>query len=269
MQRINQVLSRSLIFCSVVLSGLLLHGCEDQGEKSGPAQLVVTLVDSPADYKAVNIDLQKISLKTTGTEEEGWIHLEDFKPDVYNLLNFTGGNELTLANKEVSPGNISQIRLILGQNNTLRRGDYTSKLLVPSGSSSGIKINVDYDISPGTTHYLKLDFDAARSVVRLGNTGQYILKPVIRLIAESSTGGVSGKVIPADENILINIFSGNSIIASSYAPEDASEFLVPGIAEGVYSVSLETSEGKFQKFIRDVGVNKGQITDLGTIDMNE
>ena len=75
--------------------------------------------------------------------------------------------------------------------------------------------------------------------------------------------------MPADENILINILSGNNIIASSYAPVNSSKFLVPGISEGEYSVSLEASEGQFQKFIREVNIKKGEITDLGTIDMNE
>jgi hypothetical protein len=227
-------------------------------------------VDSPADYQAVNVDIQEISLKSSGiTENDGWITLDGFQPGPYNILEFTGGNELKLADMEFPAGDIIQIRLKLGQDNTLIMNDYNSKLVVPSGSSSGFKINVNANIASGQTNHLKIDFDAARSIVKLGSTGQFVLKPVIKLFSENVTGSISGKVMPANENVLINIISNNRIVASSYATSSISKFIVSGLDEGIYQVSIEISGGLFQKVINDIQVNKGKSTELGTIDLSK
>ncbi len=267
---LKHYLSRLTWLTTVVITAFIMQGCPGDPEESGPARLVISLVDSPADYEAVNVDIQEISLKTSGAEEDdGWIMLDGFTPGVYNILQYTGGNELKLANMKFPPGNISQIRLKLGQDNTLISKNYNSKLVVPSGSSSGLKFNVNVNIAGGQTNNLKIDFDAARSIVKLGSTGQFVLKPVIKIFSVNTTGTITGKVMPADENVLINIIRNNQIIASSYAPKNASKFLVPGVDAGIYKMSFEISEGGYQKIIDKVTVANGQVTDIGTIQMNE
>ena len=70
----------------------LMVACNQDSETS---RLVVKLVDNPADYKEVNVDIQGISVHTNGEAEEtdaGWVDLEGSDVGVKNLLDFTMGH---------------------------------------------------------------------------------------------------------------------------------------------------------------------------------
>lgn len=258
----------NLLNISLLVSIILLNACSGVDELNEPTRLIVSLVDSPADYAEVNVDIQEISLKTEGTEENnGWIVLNDFKPGVYNILEFTGGQELPLANMIFPDGAITGIKMKLGDNNTLTIDDYSSTLLVPGLTSNGIIISIFQNIKAGETNVFKIDFDASRSVSRLGTTGQMILQPVLKLISANTTGIISGSIIPAEKNVLVNVISGNEIIASSYAPENSSKFSVPGIESGTYTISFESSS--HQKHIHNVSVSNGNVTDMGIIRLED
>jgi hypothetical protein len=268
MKRFDLIAQHYLLIISILTIAVFVQGCsgDTENELGSSARLIVTLIDSPAEYREVNVDIQEISLKTNGiSENEGWIKLDKFTPGVYNILEFTGGQELPLADMEFPSGMITQIKLKLGDNNTLTIGSHTSTLLLAGGSADGFKFNVNESIKDASTHYLRIDFDAARSVTNLGNTGQMLLKPVIRLFSENSTGSVSGYIDPAEKNILVNVISNNQIIASSYAPENFSKFFIPGIEPGIYDLSFESNEGSYQKYVRDITVSVGQTTDIGKV----
>jgi hypothetical protein len=249
---------------------LIFQACTDSEEADQPARLKITLVDSPADYEAVNIDIREVSLKTTGTDENnGWIKLNGFKPGVYDILEFTGGHELILADMDFPAGKITQLQLKIGPDNSVVIRGYTSYLLNANNAASGLLMNLDIDLQPGKNHDFTLDFDASRSVTGLGNTGQLVLKPVLRLFSEQMTGSVKGKVLPASVNVLINVIQGSQIVASSYATKDLSTFLIPGIDEGSYRVSFISRDNYEQLFIDNIQVLNGKITDMGTIYLEE
>ena len=145
---------------------------------------------------------------------------------------------------------------------------YNSLLLVPGLTSDGIIVSIFQNIKAGETNILKIDFDASRSVSNLGTTGQMILQPVLRLISVNSTGIISGNIIPAENNVLVNVISGNKIVASSYAPEHSSKFSIPGVETGTYTISFESGNSSFQKHIHDVKVSNGDITDMGTVELD-
>ncbi len=266
MKRILTIAQRNLLIYSLL--SLFLLGCtsDDETTPNHSARLIITLVDSPAEYREVNIDIEEISLKTDGTQEnDGWIALKDLTPGVYNILEFTGGQELPLADMEFPSGTITQIKLKLGKNNTLKIGNHMSNLVLANAYAEGFKFNVHQVVSGGSTIYYRIDFDAAKSVTSLGNTGQLLLKPVLKLISESSTGSISGKIEPAEKNILVNVIMSNKIIASSYAPENSADFFIPGLEPGVYDISFESSDDDYQKYERNVSVNVGQVTEMGMI----
>ena len=58
-----------------------------------------------------------------------------------------------------------------------------------AASKAGIKLNVDIDIAADKVADFVLDFDACKSVVKRGNSGQYNLKPVIAVIPIVSDAG--------------------------------------------------------------------------------
>jgi hypothetical protein len=56
------------------------------------------------------------------------------------------------------------------------------ELKVPSGFQTGLKIVHGFDVSDNQTTELILDFDASKSVVKAGNSGNWLLKPTVRIL---------------------------------------------------------------------------------------
>jgi hypothetical protein len=251
-------------------------GCGDS-EHADRARLIITLVDNPADYTAVNVDIEQVRVHTSDGEQEEddgrWVDIENSDIGVVNLLDYTGGTELILADTDFPVGKISQIRLVLGEDNALVVGDGAPvDLQTPSAQQSGLKLNVHETLVGGVTYIFRLDFDAARSVVKTGN-GKYILKPVIRVVTDADGGAIKGMVYPATENVLVMVTDGNAEVGSSYAPQNAAAFLISGIPEGNYTVVFTPGETGdppapseyAPRNLGDVEVRTGQVTDLGEV----
>ena len=234
------------------------------------------MVDKAADYKEVNVDIQGISVHTNGDADEtdaGWVDLTGSDVGVKNLLDYTGGTELTLVDTEFPAGKISQIRLKLGQNNTVI-SDAEYPLKTPSGQQSGLKLQVHEDLAAGITYEFKLDFDASKSVIHNG-ADNYILKPVIRVITEAKGGAIQGSVTPAEQNVLISVMEGDLVVATTYAPIDKSTYIFSGIDAGTYSIKFEPSAPEdgsddpiyLPETIDDVVVKTGAVTTVDPIEL--
>lgn len=141
------------------------------------AKISVKLVDAPGDYDEVNIDVKDVVIKYFGGESD--VSLNAINVGVYDLLELTGGASVLLADDyEVPAGDVSQMRLILGENNTIVVDGETKPLSTPSAQQSGLKINLHKELQPGISYEYVLDFDVEESIVEKGNGG-YGLKPVI------------------------------------------------------------------------------------------
>ena len=147
-------------------------------------KIEVWLTDAPGDYQEVNIEVIGVEVHSDeGGQAEGWKTLS-VTPGVYNLLELTNGLDTLLGTVELPAGNISQLRLKLGSENSLKIDDETHPLSTPSGQQSGLKIQIHENLVEGITYKILLDFDVARSIVTKGNTS-YSLKPVIRSITQA------------------------------------------------------------------------------------
>jgi hypothetical protein len=112
-----------------------------------------------------------------------------------------------------------------------------------------------------------LDFDAARSIVKTGNAS-YKLKPVIRVITEATSGAIQGEVsIPASTPAVYAIINTDTI-GSSFANE-AGEFLIKGLPAGTYTVGFAPATGYTINSVSNVNVEVGEVTDLGTVTVNQ
>jgi hypothetical protein len=270
MLKVNQIIMKTTRFFFLpALFTLLFAGCTEDDNQ--PARLKITLVDDPGDYQAVNVDIQGVAVHTnehTAADDEGWIFLEGSDVGVKNLLEYTGGVELTLVDTEFPAGRISQIRLLLGEDNSVVINGNSEFLETPSAQQSGLKLQVNETLKGGVTYEFKLDFEAARSVVTTG-TGSKILKPVIRVSTRALSGTISGKVLPAEENVAVFVINGLDTVASTYAPENISEFVLADIPEGIFTVSFDPGETSSYagKVLENVEVNLGEVTDLGEIEL--
>lgn len=169
-------------FHRIILSALILLSalaCSDDKDDSPqtPTTVMVYMHDQPIEYQQVNIDLQSVEIKGNGDDE---VIVLGAYAGVYNLLDLQNGIDTLIANTEVNYTYISQVRLILGPDNTVMVDSTLYDMQTPSAQQSGLKINVQSSINNLDTLVLNLDFDASESVHQLGN-GNYQLHPVIHL----------------------------------------------------------------------------------------
>jgi hypothetical protein len=257
----NNFLTAVKSILAVFMLSLFMIACNNDDNKT--ATLHVRLTDAPADYQQVNIDIQSVEINSeAGTKESGWKTLT-VKNGVYNLLDLSNGLDTLLATAELPVGKVSQIRLILGTNNTIKVGGAVFPLSTPSAQQSGLKLNVNAQLNEGITYTILLDFDAALSVKKNGN-GTYSLKPVITAISEATSGAIKGNVTTLSAAPAVFIIQGIDTLASTYT-DNAGNFFLKGVPAGTYSVSFSPTAGYASKKVEGVNVTLNNVTSMGTI----
>jgi hypothetical protein len=235
--------------------------CDNNNEQM--SRLEIRLTDAPGDYEEVNIDIQGVEIHTTDTSSNAAWKSLDINKGVYDLLKLTNGLDTLLGSVDLPAGRVSQIRLILGSNNTVKENGEVKSIKTPSAQHSGLKLNLQADLKPGITYTITLDFDAARSIVRKGNGG-FNLKPVIRAMEKATAGAIKGVVTPIEANPAIYAIAGTDTVATTF-PDDTGKFFMRGIPDGMYTVTFEPKEGYLSQKKDSVSVTIGSVTDIGTI----
>lgn len=262
--------SRLVITLFTIL--LLLTSCDianDTDSNDGNGTLRVFLTDAPADYDAVWIDIQAVRIHLNDNDDideddDGWITINQ-DPMRVNLLDLTNGELKVLGETELEDGTYSQIRLILGSDNEIVKDGVSHTLDTPSAQQSGLKLNIHAVIEGGEVYTLLLDFDASRSIVEAGNSGKFILKPVIRTVALATTGAIEGTIEPEESLPWVYAIAGQDTLAGTKANTNG-DFRLIGLLPGSYTVAIDPSEGGFQKKeLFDVEVMPSDTTNVGIV----
>lgn len=256
--------------CIALLSaGALLTSCSNDsttGTQEGKSTLQFNLTDAPAAYDAVYIDIQEVRVHVSNdgdtTSPNGWITLTNMNPGIYNLLDFQNGTDTLLATDEVPSGRISQVRLILGSNNSVVIDGVSNPLSTPSAQQSGLKLNVQQTLEPGVLYSFTLDFDATRSIVEKGN-GTYSLKPVIRVFTAATSGAIKGYVMPT--NSTSSVWAYNSVdTATAIADSVSGYFFIGGLPAGTYDVHFNAQAPFSDTTLTAISVSNGVVVDTDT-----
>lgn len=237
-----------------------LNACKkDAGSDKGTVQLRMT--DAPGAYDAVNIDVIGAEVHS---DEAGWVTMGNVHAGVYNLLDLTNGTDTILATSDMPTGTISQIRLILGTNNSVVIAGNSYPLTIPSGAESGLKINVHDEVQTGQTTTVLLDFNAGASVHETGS-GAYHLNPVIHAIVTTvATGTISGVISPA---VFANIYvvSGSDTIGTTAGL--GGQFTIQAVPAGTYNLVVDAIAPLNDLVIPNVVVTANHTTDVGLVNL--
>ncbi|PTX44923.1 uncharacterized protein DUF4382 [Christiangramia gaetbulicola] len=280
MRYLKNVTFKSLMIATFISLGLTSCSDDDGSTTSGEgkANLTVRMTDAPGDYDAVFVDVQDIEIQVEADSEleaeadvdgDGWVSVGEVKTGVYDLLELTGGVSQLLADTEVPAGYVSQMRLILGSENSVIVDGEEKPLNTPSAQQSGLKLQLNQTLEAGENYAFLLDFDVDKSIVATGN-GSYNLKPVIRLSAEADAGVVVGAVVlPVDIETSIQslvVLTGESVTISAYTDADGN-FSLNGVPAGVYSIEVipEADSNLDVYAIGTVEVKPNETTDLGEL----
>lgn len=262
----------SLIFISLI-------GCNNT-ETNNTSLLAPTisikLVDESGDFEAVNVEVVDVMIKMDddGNDESGWISLNS-NQKVINLLDLTGGvNEVLVDKFPIPTGTLKQIRLVLGDDNTIViknnfDEDQIYDLKTPSGQQSGLKLKVDAVIEEGFTYDFVLDFNVDKSIIINGKSGHISLRPVMRVTTEVSSGIIEGSVSPSDEPTKVSVTDTKGTpeteddeVISAYT-NYTGHFALWGVSTGTYEVVLTPvdSNSKYKATtVSNVEVVNGETT---------
>ena len=246
-------LAIGLFICSVILTS-----CNKDENNEKNAVLNLRLTDAPGSYDEVNVDIQSVEVKSNG----GNVMLS-VNSGVYNLLDYVNGLDTLFATGSIPSGKVSQIRLILGSNNSVVVNGTSFPLSTPSAQQSGLKLNLHEELLPGVTYAIVLDFDACQSVVEKGN-GTYSLKPVIRIVNVASGGSIHGTVVPIAADPLVIAVKGSDTLSTMIDSANG-EFLFSGVETGFYNVTFFPDTPYVFQTVGGVIVSTGVLTEMGTI----
>jgi hypothetical protein len=260
----NSLLSLGTGLAVIMAMSVGLMSC-DVATNSNKGSLKVVMFDAPGEYEEVWVHIRRVEVNNVEDEDTGWYVVSE--PDErYNLLELVNGANVVLGEAELDEGTYRQIRLILGSDNEIVVNGVARPLTVPSGQQTGIKLNVDAEIVAGFTYTLLLDFDVQRSIVKAGASGMYLLKPVIRAMNQATTGQIAGELDPAVEGAWVRALQDDEVMVSTQTDSTGS-FLMVGVLDGFYTVTVDAGEDFEGVEIPGVEVKAGQVTNLGTIEL--
>jgi hypothetical protein len=260
------------IILTVFLGGSFIFlSCNknSSGSSGGVSHLQVMLTDAPADYDAVNIDIQKVEVKASSdTSDSGWQTVNVARPGVYNLLDFKNGVDTMLAAADLpAPVTLSQVRLVLGDNNSVVIDGQSYPLKTPSAQQSGLKLNIHSTLTADIVYHLWIDFDASRSIVATGS-GKYILKPVIRAYADAVGGSIKGIVLPSAANPQVWAAMGTDTLLA--LPDSATgNYFFGGVNAGSWNLLFHAQDSTYKDTAFAVTVTTGAVTNAGTVTLSK
>lgn len=260
------------IICVFLLGCVLFIACEKElntqvGEKG---TLKISLTDAPAEFDSVNIVFSEINAHI----DNEWVSVSQ-QPDTVDLLQWNNGKSIVIGEAEVRSGHYSQIRLIIDDAYVVVAG-IQYQMTVPSGAQTGLKFGPEFDIVPGITYELVVDFDVSRSIVVTGpknNPTGYKLKPHIRVVTKALTGSISGTLDKSYDSpvyafaIIPPNTSGADpdTVTSSVVDAITNTFTLGFLLEDTYDVTIEDAAGLTHtepgvQVIIGTNKNIGQVT---------
>lgn len=244
---------------AVLASAIVACGGGGSGT-AGEGTLQLAMTDSPGcGYDQVNVTVNKIRIHTSATASEtdsGWREIVVASPQKINLLNLTNGALQELGSLPLPAGRYEQVRLVLSGANLANSLVLSSApgteiaLTTPSGQQSGYKLQAHFDVAAGQLTDMVLDFDACRSIVRAGNSGNYNLKPVVAVTPRLSTQ-IEGHVDPA---------IASSVVVSTRDPSGQLRATVPDSTTGRFVLAYLPENTSYTVVVSGTGRTTAAIT---------
>ncbi len=262
---------RFLSILTILVTSFAFTACSSNSG-SGTGTMQVSLTDAPAAYDEVNIEITQVLVNKDEDAEEpdedgegnedgdddknGWDSIMDNSMTV-NLLDYQNGATLDLGQTELEAGRYNQIRLMLGDDNTVVIDGETYALVTPSAKQSGYKLNVQADVEEGQVYDLVIDFDASQSITVTGND-RYILRPVLRTVDLEEQASISGTVLPLEAEPWVYAIVGEDTVGTQ-PNEENGNFSLVGLDDNTYDVLFApTNDAYADSLVEGIELEDGE-----------
>jgi hypothetical protein len=262
----------------VAASALFLTGCGGDGSSAAETgRLTLAITDAPVDdATALVVKFTAIELKP---ESGDAITIELNPAPSVDLLALAGGNSRALLEERSVPaGRYQWLRLVVEtqENQPTSYIDLENgsrfPLVVPSGAESGLKLIRGFTVAAGSISNFTIDFDLRKSVIAPpGQSPNYLLKPVLRMVDNLQVGAIAGTVAQA---LVVDgcapqvyVFTGADVV-----PDDLDAAAAPDVDPLIsVPVSLDAASGeyRFRASFVEVGAYTASFTCDGDLDSPE
>jgi hypothetical protein len=225
--------------------------CRDSMGSAGTGTVTVKISDAPSDdFLTAVVYVSEISITGSGTGSTDQI-VSSAKQS-FDLLTLQGGVTASAGSASVPTGTYNQIRLLvdsarvtLKSGHTFADGSTTARLNVPSGSQTGIKVNLSppVEVVEGET-VLLVDFDLNQSFVFQGpsdHPNSVSFKPVIHATAMDVAASISGTVTPVTASATVYAIQGTDTAATAFPNATTGAYTLRFLAPGTYVVAAKAS----------------------------
>jgi hypothetical protein len=232
-------------------------GGDSSSSSSSGGTLSLSMTDASADeFAAVYVTIDEVQIHLGGSDgnPNNWQNLKmQRSPVTVDLLKLTNGVREQLGIVELPVGDYTQVRLIIGEtpeDTNLPYANYVVdkstpanifELKIPSGTNTGFKIVENFTIADKQTLELVLDFDASRSVIQAGSSGQWLLKPTVKIENLKDASIVKGRVTDGTNGISKAIVSAQKYDATK--PDDKDKV-------SVETSTLTDADGNYALFLK-------------------
>ncbi|MFM7025882.1 MAG: DUF4382 domain-containing protein [Limnohabitans sp.] len=249
-----------------------LVACGGGGGTAADGTLKLAMTDSPGcGYDHVWVTVTKIRVNQSATaldSDSGWREITVPVPQKIDLLSLTNGALQELGSLPLPAGRYEQVRLVLSSaplaNSLVLTGTNNEiELRTPSGQQSGYKLQAHFDVTGSQVADMVLDFDACRSVVRAGNSGNYNLKPVVA-VTKRLTTQIEGFVDPTlASSVVVSTRDPDNQLRAT-VPDSTGRFVIAYLPENPQYTVVVSGTGRTTTAITDVPVS----TALGSTQLN-
>ncbi|WP_166959519.1 DUF4382 domain-containing protein [Yeosuana marina] len=153
----------------------------------------VDLVGNKANFDAVNIEVLDVQVKVIDDETipDCWLSLNANSKGVYNLLDLTENSTAQLVSGlKIPAGEIYEIKLVLGSNNTIVINGETLPLVMNSEHAKGLVVRTIKTLEPGMDYSFSLNFDVKQSILETYIDNRVILRPVLNTSIEAKSNNL-------------------------------------------------------------------------------
>lgn len=258
MNRIKPLLL--LIFPLIILS------CKEFDD-SPKALVNILLIDAPAQWDSVIVEIQGVELEFVPNGREGEVQriFLPYEPadKLIDISQLVGGTSLPVARSEMQLGVITGMTLRLGPENALYLNEDRYGLALPEGKTDYF-LPISVDLEQGISYDLIIDFDLEKSIqVTDPDPLTLDFNPILSAFSGIGRGDLTGTTSPTSLRPVI--FAVNEDESVSTHTNSSGNFLFR-LEPGSYDVFIDPKDSRYNAdTVRGVIIESGKATPLDRI----
>ena len=176
-------LLKKLIFTFLIVFCFSSCTKESLNEPTSTTTISVLLNGNNSQYDEVWIEVTNVLVKVIDDESvpNCWLSLKTNENQIYNNIDISKTSNLDLVTGlNIPEGTIYEIKLVIGNNNTVVIDGKPINLITNSVYQSGLVSRIDKNLNSNSHYRFNLEFDTSNSILETQVEGYYILEPSIR-----------------------------------------------------------------------------------------